>query len=78
MNYACICLYIMACRVYNKFSVWVSTRGNSLSLSLLLFSLHVAISCCYMGIDYAGPISIKYGYVRKPTIVKSYISVLSH
>ena len=49
MNYACICLYIMACRVYNKFSVWVSTRGNSLSLSLLLFSLHVAISCCYIG-----------------------------
>ena len=45
MNYACICLYIMACRVYNKFSVWVSTRGNS--LSLLLFSLHVAIFCCY-------------------------------
>ena len=31
-----------------------------------------------VGIDYAGPISIKYGYVRKPTIVKSYISVLSH
>ena len=28
-----------------------------------------------VGIDYAGPISIKYGYVRKPTIVKSYISV---
>ena len=26
-------------------------------------------------IDYTGPISIKYGYVRKPTIVKSYISV---
>ena len=28
-----------------------------------------------VGIDYAGPISIKYGYVRKTTNVKSYISV---
>ena len=28
-----------------------------------------------VGIDYTGPISIKYGYVRKLTIVKSYISV---
>ena len=28
-----------------------------------------------VGIDYAGPISIKYGMVRKPTVVKSYICV---
>ena len=26
-----------------------------------------------VGIDYAGPIYVKYGYVRKPTIVKAYI-----
>ena len=25
------------------------------------------------GVDYAGPVYTKYGYVRKPTIVKSYI-----
>ena len=28
-----------------------------------------------VGIDYAGPVLIKYGYVRKPTIVKAYICV---
>ncbi|XP_064406043.1 uncharacterized protein LOC135351065 [Halichondria panicea] len=28
-----------------------------------------------VGIDYAGPVSIKYGHVRKPTIVKAYICV---
>ena len=28
-----------------------------------------------VGIDYAGPINIKYGYVRKPTIVKAYVCV---
>ena len=28
-----------------------------------------------MGVDYAGPIYIKYGYVRKPVIVKAYICV---
>jgi len=25
------------------------------------------------GVDYAGPFLIKYGYVRKPTVVKAYI-----
>ena len=28
-----------------------------------------------VGADYAGPIYIKYGFVRKPTIVKAYICV---
>jgi len=28
-----------------------------------------------VGVDYAGPILIKYGHVRKLTIVKSYICV---
>ena len=28
-----------------------------------------------VGIDYAGPIYVKYGYIRKPTIVKAYICV---
>ncbi len=28
-----------------------------------------------VGVDYAGPVSIKYGYVRKPTFVKAYICV---
>ena len=28
-----------------------------------------------VGIDYAGPINIKYGYVLKPTIVKAYVCV---
>ena len=28
-----------------------------------------------IGIDYAGPIYIKYGYVRKPMIVKAYVGV---
>ena len=28
-----------------------------------------------VGVDYAGPVLIKYGHVRKPTIVKSYICV---
>ncbi len=28
-----------------------------------------------VGIDYAGPVSIEYGHVRKPTIVKAYICV---
>lgn len=27
------------------------------------------------GVDYAGPVYIKYGHVRKPVIIKSYISV---
>ena len=26
-----------------------------------------------VGVDYAGPINVKYGHVRKPVIVKSYI-----
>ena len=26
-----------------------------------------------VGVDYAGPLSIKYGYVRKPVIVKAYV-----
>ena len=25
------------------------------------------------GVDYAGPFQIKYGHVRKPTVVKTYI-----
>ncbi len=28
-----------------------------------------------VGVDYAGPIYVKYGYVRKPKLVKSYICV---
>ena len=28
------------------------------------------------GVDYAGPLQIKYGHVRKPTIVKTYMSSL--
>ena len=28
-----------------------------------------------VGVDYAGPILIKYGHVRSPTVVKVYISV---
>ena len=28
-----------------------------------------------VGVDYAGPVLIKYGYVRKPTIVKAYICI---
>ena len=28
-----------------------------------------------VGINYAGPILTKYGYVRKPTLVKSYVCV---
>ncbi len=28
-----------------------------------------------VGVDYAGPVYIKYGYVRKPTVVKAYICV---
>ncbi len=28
-----------------------------------------------VGIDYAGPIYIKYGYIRKPTIVKAYVCI---
>jgi hypothetical protein len=28
-----------------------------------------------VGVDYAGPLNIKYGHVRKPTIVKAYICV---
>lgn len=30
-----------------------------------------------VGVDYAGPVYIKYGYVRKPAIVKAYICVCS-
>ena len=28
-----------------------------------------------VGVDYAGPFLIKYGYVRKPTIVKAYVCI---
>ena len=28
-----------------------------------------------VGVDYAGPVLIKYGHLRKPTIVKSYVCV---
>ena len=28
-----------------------------------------------VGVDYAGPVLIKYGHVRKPTIVKAWICV---
>ena len=28
-----------------------------------------------VGVDYAGPVKIKYGMVRKPTIIKAYICV---
>ena len=28
-----------------------------------------------VGVDYAGPVYIKYGFVRKPTVVKAYICV---
>ena len=28
-----------------------------------------------VGVDYAGPLLIEYGHVRKPTIVKSYVCV---
>ena len=28
-----------------------------------------------VGVDYAGPVLVKYGYVRKPTIVKAYVCV---
>ena len=26
-----------------------------------------------VGVDYAGPVYVKYGYTRKPTVIKSYI-----
>ena len=26
-----------------------------------------------VGVDYAGPVYVKYGYIRKPTVIKSYI-----
>ena len=29
----------------------------------------------YVGVDYAGPLLIKYGSVRKPILVKFYVSV---
>ena len=29
----------------------------------------------YVGVDYAGPVYIKYGFVRKPTVIKAYICV---
>ena len=29
-----------------------------------------------VGLDYAGPFSVKYGLVRKPTVVKAYLCVL--
>ena len=29
-------------------------------------------------VDYAGPFYVKYGHVRKPTVVKMYASVLFH
>ena len=45
MNYACICLYIMACRVNNKFSVWVTIlRQFSFSLRSHLLTLHYHLS----------------------------------
>ena len=28
-----------------------------------------------VGLDYAGPLYVKYGYVRKPIVVKSYVCV---
>ena len=28
-----------------------------------------------VGLDYAGPMLVKYGYVRKPTVIMSYICV---
>ena len=28
-----------------------------------------------VGVDYAGPFNIKYGYKRKPVIVKAYVCV---
>ncbi len=28
-----------------------------------------------VGVDYAGPVYVKRGYVRKPTIIKAYICV---
>ena len=28
-----------------------------------------------VGVDYAGPVYIKYGFIRKPTIVKAYICI---
>ena len=28
-----------------------------------------------VGVDYAGPVLIKYGYIRKPTIVKAYVCI---
>ena len=28
-----------------------------------------------VGVDYAGPVYVKYGHVRKPTIVKAYICI---
>ena len=28
-----------------------------------------------VGVDYAGPISVKYAYVCKPTVIKSYMCV---
>ena len=27
------------------------------------------------GVDYAGPLYVKYGYARKPTLVKAYVCV---
>lgn len=29
-----------------------------------------------VGIDYAGPIHVMYGYIRKPATVKAYISII--
>ena len=30
-----------------------------------------------VGVDYAGPLFVKYGSVRKPTVLKAYVSELT-
>ena len=49
-----------------------STSDDGVQLPLKSYS---RLCFFHVGVDYAGPLYLKHGYVRKPTIVKAYVSV---
>ena len=56
--------------------MWLSTKPKPPSLGQLpIERLTPGPIFDKTGLDYAGPLLIKYGYVRKPTIVKAYVCV---
>ena len=66
-----VCSVTRACLICRRYSA----RPHSQLLGQLPAKRDTLPDFDSVGVDYAGPIFTKYGYTRKPTVLKSYVCV---